>query len=174
MNLPNTGGSPAISNKRNISFSVSDGTNPVQNATVSIGSTTGTTGSAGGCTLQNITDGEQTVTVTATGFNNYTGTITVSENNTSFPITLTRTIYNFTSYDSSTKDNEWGTGTAKQTGVTSGDYTQIEVITNSVDGFVGNKYYIISDAETDGTTTYQLYEDAGTTGTGIYVTITVE
>lgn len=74
---------------RNISFTVSDGTNPVQSACVTIGSTQNRTGSAGGCTLQNIADGEQTVTVTADGFEDYTDTITVSEDSTSFTITLT-------------------------------------------------------------------------------------
>ena len=68
---------------------MNDGNNPVENATVAIGDVTGTTGSAGGCSLQNIPDGEQTVTVTKEGYEDYTGTITVSENNTSFTVSLT-------------------------------------------------------------------------------------
>ena len=80
--------------------------------------------------------------------------------------------YNFTSYADAEKQEEYATGTAETTGVESNGYSQIEVLTNSVDGFVGNKYYITSDANADGSTAYELYSDAGTTGTGIYVTIT--
>lgn len=68
---------------------MNDGKSPVENATVAIGNVTGTTGSAGGCSLQNISDGEHTVTVTKEGYENYTNTITVSENNTSFTVSLT-------------------------------------------------------------------------------------
>ena len=68
---------------------MNDGNNPVENATVAIGDVTSTTGSAGGCSLQNIPDGEHTVTVTKDGYTDYTGTITVSEDNTSFTISLT-------------------------------------------------------------------------------------
>ena len=68
---------------------MNDGNNPVENATVAIGDVTGTTGSAGGCSLQNIPDGEQTVTVTKEGYKDYTSTITVSEESTSFTVSLT-------------------------------------------------------------------------------------
>lgn len=163
---------PPVDN-RDISVNITDGTNPVKGATVSIGTITGTTGNAGGCTLKNVTDGEQTINVTAFGFEDKTSTITVSEDNTSFNIALTRIVYDFTSYDSETKDTEWGSGTAILTGEVSGDYTEIEVLTNTEPEFVGNKYFIVSNAETDGTTVYQLYTDAGTTGAGIYVTISI-
>jgi len=75
--------------KRNINISVNDGTNAVEGASVSIGTITGTTGSAGGCTLKDVPDGEQTIEVIAEGFGDYEGTITVSESNTSFTISLT-------------------------------------------------------------------------------------
>ena len=81
----------ATESTRNISFTINDGNNGVEGAVVTIGESTGTTGSQGGCTLQNVTDGEHTVTVTADGYNDYTGTITVSEDNTSFTISLTAT-----------------------------------------------------------------------------------
>ena len=68
---------------------MNDGNNPVEKATVAIGDVTGTTGSAGGCSLQNIPDGEQTVTVTKEGYEDYTSTITVSEESTSFTVSLT-------------------------------------------------------------------------------------
>lgn len=79
--------------------------------------------------------------------------------------------YSFTSYADANMEEEYATGTAATTGVESNGYSQIEVLTNSVDGFVGEKYYVISNAKTDGSTAYELYSDAGTTGTGIYVTI---
>lgn len=74
---------------RNISFKIDDGTDPVENATVTIGAKSGTTGSAGGCTLTDIPDGDNTVTVTAEGFVDYTDTITVSADDTEFTISLT-------------------------------------------------------------------------------------
>lgn len=73
---------------RNINFIINDGTDAIQGATVTIGQITGTTGSQGGCTLQNVADGENSVTVTAEGYTSKTETITVSENDTSFTISL--------------------------------------------------------------------------------------
>lgn len=63
----------------NITFSVTDGSDPIEGATVTIGSITGTTGSAGGCTLQNVPAGSQTVTVKKAGYTDYSKSITVSE-----------------------------------------------------------------------------------------------
>ena len=74
---------------RDISITVNDGSDPVKGVSVAIGSITGTTGDAGGCTLKNVEDGEQTITATKEGFEEYSDTITVSENNTSFTISLT-------------------------------------------------------------------------------------
>ena len=95
MILPNTEVNPENSNQevetpvtRNINFIVNDGTDAVQGATVSIDEITGTTGSQGGCTLQNVSDGEHSVTVSADGFTTKTETITVSESDTSFTISL--------------------------------------------------------------------------------------
>ena len=52
------------------------------------------------------------------------------------------------------------------------DYTEVEVLTNSTDeSFVGRKFFIVSNAKTDGTV-YELFTDAGTTSAGIFVTIT--
>lgn len=79
--------------------------------------------------------------------------------------------YTFTSYPDKDKSTTWGTGTAETTGVTKGNYTEIKFKTNSVDGFVGNKYFIISSAKANGTSVYKLYTDAGTTAAGIWVTI---
>lgn len=72
-----------------ISISVNDGTDPVEHASVSIGQISSTTGSAGGCTLQDVPEGSQTIVVTATGYEEYTDTIEVSSQNNEFTITLT-------------------------------------------------------------------------------------
>lgn len=79
--------------------------------------------------------------------------------------------YWFISYADSQGDDEIGRGTVKTTGVTDKGYSQVLVTSNStVADFVGLKYWVTSSAKTDGTL-YQLYEDAGTTGTGMYVSI---
>ena len=96
--LPNSQVNPEISNNenetnvtpttRNVNFVINDGTDAIQGATVTIGEATGTTGSAGGCTLQNVADGENSVTITAEGYTSKTETITVSENDTTFTFSL--------------------------------------------------------------------------------------
>ena len=79
--------------------------------------------------------------------------------------------YWFTSYADSQGDTEWGNGTVKTTGATKNGYSQVKVLTNPENlDFVGQKFYIISSAKTDGTI-YELYTDAGTTSAGIYVSI---
>ena len=72
----------------NLSFSITDGSSPIRKATVTIGEVIGTTGSAGGCTLSEIAEGEQTVTIKANGYITKTTSINVSESNTSFAIEL--------------------------------------------------------------------------------------
>ena len=73
---------------RTISFTVNDGTNPIDGASVVINGVTKTTGSAGGCTFNEIEDGSVSVEVSATGYTTKTETITVSEDNTAFTISL--------------------------------------------------------------------------------------
>lgn len=81
-------------------------------------------------------------------------------------------IYNFTSFDS-TGTTEYATGTAKLTSEKADSRMQIEVLTNSVDGFVGNKYWLADDAVADGTTLYPLYETSESVeSVGISVKIT--
>lgn len=80
--------SPIIVETFDLSFTINDGTDAVENATVSIGDITGTTGKAGGCTLKDVEVGTQSVTVEATGFATKTESITVDENHTSFTISL--------------------------------------------------------------------------------------
>lgn len=73
---------------RNISFTINDGTNPIQNATVKIGTETKTTGSLGGCTFNDIEEGTVSVEVSKEGYTTKTESITVDETHTSFTISL--------------------------------------------------------------------------------------
>ena len=75
---------------RNISITVTNNGDSVGNATVTIGSITGTTGPRGAaCTLENVPDGKQNVVITAEGYVDKTEEITVSADNTSFTIEVT-------------------------------------------------------------------------------------
>lgn len=76
---------------RDISFTIDDGTDPIQSASVVIGSTTKTTGSAGGCSFTGIEEGEVSVTVSKEGYTTKTETITVDSTHTSFTISLVAT-----------------------------------------------------------------------------------
>ena len=85
---------------------------------------------------------------------------------------FTPVTYNFVSYADAEGETEYDTGTVETTGIESNGYSQVEVKTNlEHESFVGNKYYIISTAKTDGTI-YELFTDAGTTSANIYVSIT--
>lgn len=85
----------------NISVSVDDGdSTPVEGAEVILTDTTdssvtfsGTTGSAGGCTLSNVPLGTYTVTATCTGYTDYTGSenLTVTSETTTLSISMTST-----------------------------------------------------------------------------------
>lgn len=93
--------------------------------------------------------------------------ISTSEINTFEPVT-----YYFKSYDDDEGTTLWGTGSCETTGVEDNGYTQIEVKENSPnESFVGQKFYIASNADPDKTTLYPLYTDAGTTAAGIYVKV---
>lgn len=75
---------------RDLSFTINDGTDPIEGATVTIGSKTGTTGSAGGCTISGVEEGTGiSVEVAKEGYTTKTETITVDETHTSFTISLT-------------------------------------------------------------------------------------
>ena len=87
----NNGQEETQTTTRTVSFTINDGTDAVSGATVVIDNDTDnskTTGGVGGCTAT-LTDGEHTVKVTKDGFTDKTETITVSESNTSFTISLT-------------------------------------------------------------------------------------
>ncbi|MBQ2654091.1 MAG: carboxypeptidase regulatory-like domain-containing protein [Methanobrevibacter sp.] len=79
---------PATPATQNISFTINDGTDPIEGASVVIDETTKTTGSAGGCTFSDITEGSVSVNVSAEGYTSKTETITVDSTHTSFTISL--------------------------------------------------------------------------------------
>lgn len=79
--------------------------------------------------------------------------------------------YYFKSYNNSEGETLWAEGTAQTTGVKKNNFTEIKVLTNTVQSFVGQKMFISSSANTDGTTLYPLYTDAGQTAAEIYVKI---
>ena len=73
-----------------IAVSVTDGTDPVQGASVTIGGKTGTTGSAGGCTVSGVSVGDGVaVSVTCDGYEDYSATEDITSETTSLSITLT-------------------------------------------------------------------------------------
>ena len=74
-----------------ISFIINDGTDPIENASVVIDDVTKTTGSQGGCTFNEIEEGDVSVTVSATGYTTKTETITVDAEHLSFTISLVAT-----------------------------------------------------------------------------------
>ena len=76
----------------NLSIYITDNSeNPIEGATVSIDEISSTTGSQGGCTLQNVPIGIQTITVVAEGYEEYSDSISVSNENTNFDFSLTLT-----------------------------------------------------------------------------------
>ena len=73
---------------QDISFTIDDGTDAISGATVTIGETSKTTGSAGGCSFTGIAEGSVSVEVSAEGYVTKTETITVDKDHTSFTISL--------------------------------------------------------------------------------------
>lgn len=78
-------------------MSVTDGTNPIEGATVTLIDSekeeyTGTTGSAGGCTIKNVPEGTCTVTAEATGYTDYEDEdVEISDESKTLSITMTKT-----------------------------------------------------------------------------------
>lgn len=170
-----------------ITVSVTDGENSIEGASVTLTDNedndyTGTTGSAGGCTLRNVPTGTYEVVATKNGYVDYESTLTVTNETTTLNIIMEEnnstpepSTYYFASYDDDQGTNLWGKGTVQLTGVIESGYTEVEVLTNSTDeSFVGQKFFIASEANADASTLYPLYSDAGTTSAGIYVKISEE
>ena len=82
--------------------------------------------------------------------------------------------YYFLSYGDSAGEQPLDKGTVKTTGVSDNSYSQVVVLTNDEHpDFVGNKYWVVSNALPSGTDLYQLYTGAGTGATGMYVKISL-
>ena len=91
-----TPATPVTPTTTDVSVSVTDGTDGINNVSVTITDSTdstvtftGTTGSAGGCTLTNVPYGSYVVEATATGYDTYNGTLTVSAYSSTLNITMT-------------------------------------------------------------------------------------
>ena len=82
---------PEEQTTQSISFTIDDGKDPINGASVVIGGVTKTTGSAGGCTFDNIEEGTVSVEVSKEGFTTKTEEITVDSEHTSFTISLEAT-----------------------------------------------------------------------------------
>ena len=82
------------------------------------------------------------------------------------PINVGGTIYHFISYSAVTGGTEYGKGVAILTGakktIGGNNYNEVQIQYNSVDGWAGKTYYVISTA-TEGSTRYQLYKEDGST-----------
>lgn len=72
-----------------ISFTINDGTDPIEGASVVIGDTTKTTGAAGGCTFPNMLYDTYTATITKTGYEDKTEEIEFDSSHKSFTVSLT-------------------------------------------------------------------------------------
>lgn len=74
---------------KDITVTVSDGTNPVSGATVTAGDNTGTTGADGKVAFEDVPETVTSISVTAEGFADKTQSVTIDASHTSFTITLT-------------------------------------------------------------------------------------
>lgn len=81
--------------------------------------------------------------------------------------------YSFILYEDDKGVTKLSEGTVETTGVTENGFIEVQVKTNTKEEFVGQKFYITSDAKTDGTI-YPLYSDAGTTSANMYVSISTQ
>ena len=87
--------------------------------------------------------------------------------------------YKFKSYNDENKTTEYASGRVKTTGETKTlddvEYTEVQVMQNSVEGFIDKKYYIQSDA-IPSENAYQLYEydRDGDTLKAVEIWVTVE
>ena len=80
-----------MTDTQDISFTINDGTDPIQGASVKIGSETKTTGSEGGCSFTGIEEGTVSVEVSKEGYTTKTESISVDSEHTSFTISLVAT-----------------------------------------------------------------------------------
>lgn len=71
-----------------ISFTINDGTDPINGASVKIGTTTKTTGSSGGCTFPNMPYGTYSAEVSMEGYTTKTESIVFDATHKSFTVSL--------------------------------------------------------------------------------------
>ena len=74
----------------NINVTVTESTTKLSGVTVKIGDISGTTGSAGGCTLNNVPIGKATVTATKSGYTTYSKSVTITSETKSLTISMTK------------------------------------------------------------------------------------
>ena len=108
---------------------------------------------------------EFTVTGLITSDNDATGTGINDDYEVS--LAFAPAVYSFTSVSTTTPTTEWGTGTVKVLNIENGK-TTVKVLTNSVDGFVGNEYVINATDLASINEPVQLYTTANV-ATGISV-----
>lgn len=80
--------------------------------------------------------------------------------------------YKFQAFGSDKKET-LGAGYVLKTGKFEDGYIEVEVKENSIDPgvWVGQKFFIKDTARADGKTFYELFTDAGTTSTGMFVKV---
>lgn len=80
--------------------------------------------------------------------------------------------YKFQAYGSDKKET-LGAGYVIKTGNFENGFIEVEVKENSIDPgvWVGEKFFVKDSAKADGKTFYELFTDAGTTTTGMFVKI---
>ena len=101
---------------QDISFTINDGTDPIQGASVVIGSETKTTGSIGGCSFTGIEEGTVSVEVSKEGYTTKTESITVDSEHTSFTISLEATSEETGGTDTTGGETGGSTETGGETG----------------------------------------------------------
>ena len=74
----------------NINVTVTEGSTKLSGVTVKIGDITGTTGSQGGCTLNNVPVGRRTITATKSGYQGYSQSVNITSETESLSINMTR------------------------------------------------------------------------------------
>ena len=81
--------------------------------------------------------------------------------------------YKFTSYSDANKTTQWATGTAETAAmpnITIDGKQLIVVLSNTEPGYVGKKYYVASNAATNGQTAVELFDESNASA-NIWVTI---
>ena len=73
---------------KDITVTISDGANPISGATVTVAGNEQTSGADGKASFEDVTEGSQTITVTKSGYQDYSSTITVGST-TKFTVTMT-------------------------------------------------------------------------------------